>query len=213
MNVRLMFPRNTDEGDYLESLVIYSARRTRSTKSVDDLLLEVSTYSSAKRRAFLANVVHQEWAADILEMAWLTYDLEEIPLWLVVELLRHRLIAREFSLEQLSQRAISGLKLKVEAPNGEMQTLVDHYLKMVDDYAALGQIHPENLREILPQGVLTNFVISGNVRAFQHFFFMRLPVDSGGKGGAHKKFQELADRMLEQAKIVYPNILASILPA
>lgn len=111
MKSTLMFPRNDTDGKYLEDVAIFMARRCRTVKSHDELWKEVVESSPTKKSNFLDKVVGEEWAIDIYEFAYLTYDMENIPYWLVMELLRHRLIAREFSLEMLSQRAISPLKL------------------------------------------------------------------------------------------------------
>ena len=128
-------------------------------------------------------------------------------------MLRHRLVAREFSLEQLSQRAIAPFKLQVEAPTLELQELVD---KFVQDAAFIGErdhIPPEQLREVFPQGVLVNLVIAGNLRAMHHFWWMRSSPLYGGKGGAHIKFQAIADKMLIQAREVYPNLTEAVMKA
>lgn len=214
MKVRLLFPRSEDDdGYYLESVSIFAARRCRTVKDHDELWEEVVEYSLEKREKFLGQVVFQDWAADILEMLPLVYDWEDIPVWLIVEMLRHRLLWREFSMEQLSQRAIDPMRLKVEAPTQRTQRLVDLYMDTVRQELASGKIPPENLREIIPQGVLVNLVLGGNLRSFHHFFFMRSSPLYGGKGGAHPKFMELADQMQDLAKNVYPMTMAQILKA
>ncbi len=212
-NVHLMVPRSVEEGEYNELVAIFSARRCRTTKSYQDLWDEVLSYTSAKKQEFLSKVVVQDWAADVLEMLFMVYDIERVPVWLVVELLRHRLLWREFSMEQLSQRAISSLSLEVEAPTPEMQGIVDNYLQVVREQLQQGKIPPENLREIIPQGVLVNLTIGGNLRAFHHFFFMRSSVLLQGKGGAHLKFMAIADEMQKLAVERFPNTMKVILRA
>ena len=213
MKARLMIPRDEADGRYAESVAIFSARRCRTVKDYNDLWTEVQGYTIEKREQFLSNVIFQDWAADVLEMIYLVYDLEDIPVWLVIELLRHRLLAREFSLEQLSQRAISGLRLRVEAPTSELQELTDKFLLDVHNIQTIQKLAPEVIREVFPQGILVNLCIAGNLRAFHHFFFMRASVANGGKGGAHPKFIELADQMLSQARQVLPITLNTIMKA
>lgn len=212
MKVWLMNPKDPEAGWYAETVAIFAARRCRSVKTHDELFAEVIGYDYNKRRAFVEQVVNQDWAADVLEMIHLTYDIEGVPVWLVIELLRHRLIAREFSLEQLSQRAIASFKLQVEAP-AELQALVDEYVDKITRVIQDGRIPPEQAREAFPQGVLVNFCIAGNMRAFHHFFWMRSSQLYGGKGGAHPKFMAMADEMQKRAADVLPLTMGSILKA
>lgn len=213
MRAVLMFPDSVESGHYQELLAAFSARRCRSTKTHDTLWEEVNSWSPLKLRSFLRTVVMTEFAGDVLEMIQLNYDLEEVPLWLVVELLRHRFIARAFSLEQLSQRAISPLKLNVIAPSERLQEVVDEYVRRVGEIATEERLSPEQVREVFPQGVLVNLCVAGSLRSFHHFFFMRSSPLYQGKGGAHVKFMELADSMQAQARQVLPVTMEELLRA
>lgn len=213
MKVTMLLPRNEVEGEYAETVAIFAARRCRTTKTFEELWGEVAVYSPEKRRNFLSSVVFEDWAADVLEMIHLVFDWEDVPVWLIIELLRHRLLAREFSLEQLSQRAIQPFKLRVEAPTPELQVLVDDFIQEAQRIGAEGGVPPEKLREVFPQGVLVNLCIAGNLRAFQHFWWMRSSKDFQGKGGAHPKFMALADEMQRQALKVLPITTNVILKA
>ena len=195
MKVTRLFPRNKDDGSYLEDVAIFAARRCRTTKDFDALWSEVISYSEDKSRNFLNQVVFTDWAADVLEMQPLIYDVEGVPVWLVIEMLRHRLMWRDFSMEQLSQRAINPAKLVIKAPTPALQDLVDEFVTKATALAAAGQVPPEQFREVIPQGVLVNLVIGSNLRAFHHFWFMRSSEAMGGKGGAHPLFMEMADKM------------------
>ena len=212
MRATLLVPKDEAQGEYLESVAILAARRCRTTKTLGELQDEVFDYTDEKRSTFLEQVVHQDWAADVLEMVHLVYDVEGIPVWMVVELLRHRLVAREFSLEQLSQRAIMSGRLEFDVPEGFLP-LVQDYLQKVMELAKANKLPPEEVRKMFPQSVLVNFVIGGNLRAFHHFFWMRSSPLMGGKGGAHKDFMNLADQMLAQAKEYLPNTMKAVLKA
>lgn len=212
MRARLLVPSSSVQGQYLEHIAIFAARRCRTTKDFGDLIDEVEGYSLEKRANFLHKVVQEDWAADVLEMIHLVYDIEGIPMWMVVELLRHRLLAREFSLEQLSQRAINAERLNYEAPLA-FHPIIDAYLAQIMKKAKELKLPPEELRKAFPQGVLVNFVIGGNLRAFHHFFFMRSSPLFGGKGGAHPDFMKLADQMQAQARERLPHTMVAILPA
>ncbi len=214
MKVYRMFPRTPSDGEYLEGVAIFAARRCRTTKTHDELWEEVWNYTESKRATFLHQVVNQDWAADILEMQHLVFDLEGIPVWLVVELLRHRLLAREFSLEQLSQRAIQPGQLEVVSTgNTTLDDLTRVYLSAVEGIRQEESVPPEDVRSAYPQGVLVNLCIAGNLRAFHHFFFMRSSPLFGGKGGAHPLFMEMADQMQALAREVYPITMDTILEA
>ena len=212
MKARLLSPMTREDGYYAESIAIFSARRCRTTKDYKLLWEEVDGYDNNKREQFLTNVIFQDWAADVLEMIHLVYDIEGIPVWLLIELLRHRLVAREFSIEQLSQRAINSERLEIDVPE-ELRSITENYLDQVNGISKALKLPPEILRAAYPQGVLVNLCIAGNLRAFQHFFFMRCSEALGGKGGAHPKFQELADQMLIQAREVLPLTLKVIMKA
>src|SRR3990167_3055919 len=197
-NATLLFPSSPLVGENLETLTIYAARRCRTTKQHDELMAEVLSFSDEKRTMFLQTVIFQDWAADVLEIAHLVYDIEDAPLWLVIELLRHRLIARDFSLEQLSQRAIDPARLRVSIQDPGLNELAQEYLQKIHSYNKEHHLPPEQAREAYLQSTLVNFVIAGNLRAFSHFWFMRAS-EPNGKGGAHPMFQRLADQMLQQA--------------
>ena len=213
MKVQILHPKDREAGEYAENIAIFAARRCRTTKSREDLWSEVTGYTDEKRRQFLQQVVFTDWAGDVLEMIHLAFDIEGVPVWLVVELLRHRLVAREFSLEQLSQRAINPGRLEVEVSNPKLKAVIDRYIKFVNEVGEEEKIPPEDLREAFPQGVLVNFVIAGNLRAFHHFWFMRSSQLYQGKGGAHTKFMSLADQMQEQASKFLPITMETILKA
>ena len=212
MKVQLLQPRNLEEGLYAEDVAIFAARRCRTTKTFEELQIEIVGYSSEKRRQFLSKVIYQDFAADVMEMVHLVYDWEGIPMWLLVELFRHRLIMREFSFEQLSQRAIDSGKLEVDVDEGLELTVADYLVKL-NQRAKYLKLSPEQLRAAYPQGVLVNLVIGGNLRAFHHFFFMRSSPLYNGKGGAHPRFMELADKMQELAKERLPNLMEQIVEA
>lgn len=203
MQVHLLFPTSVAEGRYLEQVAVFLARRTRTLKAHDDLWREVRGYSDERLTSFLERVVYNDYATDVLEFPFLIYDLEAVPYWLVMELLRHRFLAREFSIEQLSQRAISPFRLAVDVPQ-QCADSVSTYLAKLAEVST--DLPPEEVRKALPQGVLVNLGIGGNARAFHHLFVMRCSKSMGGHGTAHPCFQRLADDMLRLARAVYPHI-------
>lgn len=213
MKVYRLFPRTLEEGAHLENVSIFAARRCRTQRDHSTLWDEVTNYTPAKKNSFLDQVVSQDWALDVLEMTHLILDYEGIPIWLIIELLRHRLIARDFSLEQLSQRAITAAKMEIMAPEW-MKKHIEQYLYAIRHDPEFHNTPPEELRSGFFQGTLVNLVVASNLRGWQHLFYMRAPVSLGGKGGAHPLFQELAEKSFILAQEVYPTALQKgIIPA
>lgn len=211
--VTRLFPRTLEEGQYLEDLAIFAARRCRTTKTTEQLWEEVNAKTPGQKRQFLEAVVYQDWALDVLEMLPIHYDVMNVPVWLIIELLRHRLIWRDFSMEQMSQRAIPSNRLQVRVPE-EFESMVQSYLaQAIEIIKAYPDIPAEDYRAVFPQGVLVNLVIAGNIRAFQHYFFMRCSEAIGGAGGAHPLFMIIADEMLLQASDVYPTSVTKVAKA
>ncbi len=214
MEVRRLFPRTREGGRELEDLCVFAARRCRTVQGHDELWEEVHGMSLAKKENFLNKVVVQDWALDVLEMGHLVIDFEGIPIWLIIELLRHRHMMRDFSLEQLSQRAIQANRLQVQVPD-EFVDIVTAYMYAINERAEElgGNIKAEDIRACYPQGTLVNVVIGGNLNAWHHVFYMRSDADAGGKGGAHPQFKQLMAMTFELAREVYPIALKEILPA
>mgnify|MGYP005827537429 CR=1 FL=1 len=213
MQVTRLFPRTLEDGEYLENVCNFAARRCRTLKTHNQLWDEVIGWTPQKRSSFFGQVVHQDWALDVLELTHLVLDWEGVPLWLIIELLRHRFIARDFSLEQLSQRAITASEMQILAPDW-MQPHIRNYLDAIQADPEFSDTPPEDLRAGFFQGTLVNLVVAGNVRSWQHVFNMRAPKIAGGRGGAHPLFQELAMASFESAREVYPLALSQgIIPA
>ncbi len=200
IQVHRMFPIDPNQGRYMESCAIFAAKRCRTRKNHADLWAEVVQMTDEKREQYLTKVVTQDWASDVLEIPYLIFDWEKVPVWLITELFRHRHIIRDWSPEQMSQRAIKIVDVDCHE---SMKPALMKYLEALE----AADLKSEDYREALPQGALTNLVIAGNVRAFREFFLMR---SSEGHGGAHKKFEKLADESLALAREVYPISLISL---
>jgi len=209
----LMFPHSLEAGQRMEDIAIFAARRCRTIKTHDELWDEVNGYSLEKKAKYLNAVVHEDWALDVLEMLPIHFDIESAPVWLTVELLRHRLVWRDFSMEQMSQRAIKADRLQFTVPT-PLEELTQKYIldiaKKIEEHP---EMKPEDYRAAFPTGTNVNMVIAGNMRAFMHFFFMRSSTDVGGAGGAHPMFVEMADSMLEQTRKVYKASIQQIIKA
>ena len=209
----LLDPTDRRQANYQELVAIYAARRTRTLKPSGQLLDELNKWSFERRANFIQKVVHEDWAVDIYEMIDLTWDWQSVPSWLLTEMMRHRQIWRDFSLEALSQRAVAGIRLPFDTGRPALDEMAHQYMDALELEIKADRLHPEDLREYIPQGVRVNCVIKANVRAWHHFFYMRCSEGSGGKGGAHPIFEALADQMFRQAREIFPRLFGEIIPA
>ena len=210
MEVRLMFP-NKSVGMWYERLAHFAARRARTMKTHDELHDEVYSTLPAKREHFLRHILEEEWSRDVAEFNIFVWDVEGAPSWLMVELLRHRFIARDWSPEQRSKRAIHGERIPVVNPfdGADFQPWQDF-----QDLAAMSQrfmadwhdngIPAEQTRYAALEGSETAFCIAGNARALYDMWRLRGSTATVGDGKAHPLFQQLADTMYRQAVEVAP---------
>jgi len=213
-----MFPRTQEEGEYLEKLCHFAARRARALVSHEALWAEVEGATPEKRAHFLHYILQEEWSLDVAEMTLFVYDIEGVPSWLITELLRHRFIARDFSFEQRSKRAIQGQRIPVLTDMGDeggqgtviMQELARHSIEAMTELRHLG--YPaQKLRYASLEGSETGLVCAANARALHHLFTLRGGQEIGGDGKAAPEFQELVRQMWGQAKAVCPNLFATLL--
>ncbi len=222
MKVTLMFPTQQlleiNGWAGFEELAYFAARRARSMKTHNELWDEVAQADTAKTTRFLRAILHEEWSLDVADMNIFIYDLEGVPSWLMVEFLRHRLIARDWSFEQRSKRAIHGERIPVINPFDRdteavwhhwMAALIDKSHRLMADAHAAG-IPAEKLRYACLEGSETAFVAAANARALHHLFTMRGSTDIGGDGRAAPEFMEVVDEMYRQAKDVCPLLFERV---
>ena len=135
-SVVLLFP-DSDTGDRFSHLAHFAARRARSMKAGAELWEEVVGVTEERRRHFLRAILKEEWSLDVAEMSLFIFDIERVPSWLMTEFLRHRLIARDWSFEQRSKRAIYGERIPVLNPfepddaEGELAMQMDELIARV----------------------------------------------------------------------------------
>ena len=221
MKCVLMFPRDRADGEYLTRLDYFAARRARTLKNHEELWQEAfEDKNMGQITQFLDDVIGREWALDVLEMNIFMYDIEEVPSWLMVEFLRHRLVARDWSFEQRSKRAVQGARIPTINPfvgsdmEEQFEILVEHSRNLMETMHRLNY-PPERIRYAALEGSVTSFVCAANARALHHLFTLRgsstLAPSHGGK--AAEEFQELVGIMYEQAKEVCPWIFQHVLEA
>lgn len=217
MRVELVHP-SPAIGETYEKIAYMAARRARTVKDHDALRREaLEEVTTERRRRFLRAVIQEEWSLDVAEMSLFVYDIEGVPSWLMTELLRHRLIAREWSLEQRSKRAIHGHRLPVVNPweegtplHADMAALIRQSQELMARAAAEG--HPaERIRYAALEGTETAFMAAGNARAMHHLFTLRGSPAIGGDGKAAPVFQEVTDRMFALAQEACPGLFQALL--
>ena len=217
MSAILLSPRNAEEGEYLERLCFMGARRARTVKNHDDLLHESLNATDVRLSNFLKAIVREEWSLDVAEFATFVYDVEDVPSWLMVEFLRHRFIAREWSFEQRSKRAIQGHRIRALNPFDADSEFYHRYEELAEASQKLMQdahkagITAEKMRYAALEGSETAFFVAGNARTLHHVFTLRGSSDMGANGTAAPEFFDLIDDMYEQAQKVCPHLFQTLL--
>ena len=221
MKVTLMYPYRDAQGKDFQDISHFAARRARSMKGHDELWSEVVGASEEKQGKFINAILKEEWSLDVAEMNVLVYDVEGVPSWLMTEFLRHRLIARDWSFEQRSKRAMYGEFIPVINPfdqDGEYNLWYAFEELSWQSQALMIEAHKqgvaaEKARYACLEGAETAFVVAGNVRALHHLFTLRGSKDIGGDGKAAPEFWAVADEMFRLAKerlpLLFPEVLRS----
>lgn len=218
MKVTLMFP-DASTGALFQDLAFFAARRARTLKDHDALWKEAFEASEEKQSRFLYTILAEEWSLDVAEFNLFMFDVEAAPSWLMIELLRHRMLARDFSFEQRSKRAIHAGRISAINPFDKTTELVN-YLVMADliddaqkvqEYLAEQKVPAERLRYAALEGSETSFVVAGNARTLHHLFDLRCSTSVGGRGTAAPEFQDLADDMYRQVRLVCPMLFPQII--
>ncbi len=221
MNVTLIFPITSEEGSYLEEVAHFAARRARTMKSHNELWAEVREKGAVvdQRARFLHYILKEEWSLDVAEMNIFLWDIEGVPSWLLIEFLRRRLIARDWSFEQRSKRAIHGERIPVINPFDQHKEYGLWY--QMNDLIARSQaimaeahsqrIPAQRLRYAALEGSETSFVAGANARALHHLFTMRGSEQIGGNGTAAPEFMDVVDQMYEQAQAMCPVLFNEVL--
>lgn len=217
--VSLEYPRDRSEGEFWDRFAMFAARGDRSVKSRDALWEEVNAASPYKVEQFVGNVMVQDWALDVGEMNIFLWHIEGVPSFLVKEWLRHRLIARDWSFQELSKRTIHAYRLEVINP---FDKVVEPFRWLIFEDAVVGvqhamkQLHDdgvsaERLRYLALEGTKTRLTAGSNARALHHFFTMRGSVDIGANGRAYPEFQEIVGTMYSQAREMCPVLFKEVL--
>jgi thymidylate synthase (FAD) len=161
-----------------EKQIAIAIRTCYSPKSTASILEEL--VSQPQRQADLIRKCIRDKSFDVIEHASISYKITGVSRSLTHQLVRHRL----FRYDQLSQRFADSSKETFVIPpsvqsNPEALRLYnEHCESSMVLFKKLKELEipKEDARFILPTGITTNIVMTGNCRAWMHFFYMRTAI-------------------------------------
>ncbi len=186
-------------------MVLLAARRCYSTKSIEELMLEVNNMSLDKKESLL-NDLAKSGHLTPFEHCHYTFSIEGISRACSHQIIRHRL----FSFDQLSNRYTTNAELvwpeflcDLASANPE---LYNHAASLVGDCVCLYNrlvkdgIKPEDARMFLPHMTSTSLVMSGNGRVWIEMLNKRLCRRAQGE------FRDVALKIFQQLHLVDPLV-------
>ena len=213
MNVTLIGKTDTGILSYTEFLAAI-ARRCYSIKSfnhIKDTVLPNSAEPKDKQvdaKKLLKKIIDAGHTS-ILEHISLTFSIEDVPVYLVSQLTRHRMASftvTSFRYNNLTKKdTIDGTDIAYtpqELTDTQKELFSEalffsfrKYSKLVDD-----GVKPEVARGVLPQGAFTNLIMTMNVRELFHFIDLRNCLR------ADKPIRELAKEILKICNTIDPYL-------
>lgn len=162
---------------------------------------------TATNKGYIANIIRQQHFS-VLEHASATFYIDGVSRNFTHELIRHR----HLSFSEVSQRYVDVSEFKfVGHPtlteqhidnNTHVDELKGIYSAVMDDLDEAGYKRKEArqaARAILPGGLETKILVTGNMRAWREVLQKRLSPT------ADKEFQLVAQKILEQLREIAPN--------
>lgn len=133
----------------------------------------------------------------ILEHISLTFSIEDVPVYLVSQLTRHRMASfavTSFRYNNLTKKGMDDTTyIPKELTNKQKEIFGEAILSSFSKYSKLIEdgVKPEVARGVLPQGAFTNLIMTMNVRELFHFLDLRNCLR------ADKPIRELAQEILK----------------
>lgn len=188
-----------------ERVCTMSAKTCYSPKHPDDI------YGEYRGNNKVLNDVIDSGHLSVLEHVTFTFAVSGVSRVLTHQLVRHRLA----SYEQESLRYVTMKDISVHIPesvkNNESarQIFEDTIRHCGESYRKLIEqgISAEDSRYLIPDGILTNIVITMNARQLRHYFSLRCC------NRTQDEHRELANLMLRKCKEVSPVIFKDCGPA
>lgn len=201
MNVTLIGKTDTGILNYTEFLAAI-ARRCYSIKPfshIKDTVMPNSAEPKSKQvdaKKLIKKIIDSgHWS--ILEHISLTFSIEDVPVYLVSQLTRHRMASfavTSFRYNNLTKKGTEDITyVPRELTDEQKEIFGEAILSSFSKYSKLIEdgVKPEVARGVLPQGAFTNLIMTMNVRELFHFLDLRNCLR------ADKPIRELAQEILK----------------
>jgi thymidylate synthase (FAD) len=191
-----------------EAVVAMAMRRCYSTATMDTIEMEVRDGGSEYVTRLITQA-HKEGSADVFEHVSFTFHVADISRAASLQLFRHRLVARDLSPDQESQR----FSKKPEVGRLVVPKSIEECVECTEDYHSLNVYahnlvdqmrlhnHPkQDARYALLEGTASNLVLTLNARALLDVAALRLDKR------AQWEIREMVQQMVNEAGLVAPAI-------
>lgn len=188
MRIELIGKTNCGDLSYTKFL----ASIARRCYSVEDFENIKNSMTEEKAQQLIKKVI-ESGHLSILEHCSFTFSITDVPVSLMGQLTRHRLAS--FAVTSLRYNNLKIKKAKfidLEIYPKDEEMIENHFELCLKTYNYLIDkgYKPEEARYVLPQGILTNVIMTMNVREIFHFLDLR------NCNKADKPIHELARRIL-----------------
>lgn len=212
MHVELISKTDTGILSYTEFLAAIARRcySIKPFKHIKDTILPNSAEPKNKQvdaKRLIKKIIESEhWS--ILEHISLTFSIEDVPVYLVSQLTRHRMASfavTSFRYNNLTKKGMDDTTyIPEELTNKQKEIFGEALLASFRTYSKLinDGVKPEVARGILPQGSFTNLVMTMNVRELFHFFDLRNCLR------ADKPIRKLAQEILKICETLDPYLFS-----
>ena len=212
MNVTLISKPDTGILSYTEFLACIARRcySIKPFKHIKDTVIPNSAEPKNKQvdAEKLMKKIIESGHMSILEHISFTFSIEDVPVYLVSQLTRHRMASfavTSFRYNNLTKRNIEDITYIPQNLNEKQKKIFfDSFITSFHKYSDLVNdgVKPEVARGILPQGAFTNLIMTMNARELFHFFDLRNCLR------ADKPIRELAKVILEICEQLDPYLFS-----
>ena len=212
MNVTLISKPDTGILSYTEFLACIARRcySIKPFKHIKDTVIPNSAEPKNKQvdAEKLMKKIIESGHMSILEHISFTFSIEDVPVYLVSQLTRHRMASfavTSFRYNNLTKRNIEDTTYIPQNLNEKQKKIFfDSFIASFHKYSDLVNdgVKPEVARGILPQGAFTNLIMTMNARELFHFFDLRNCLR------ADKPIRELAKAILEICEQLDPYLFS-----
>jgi len=215
MNVTLIGKTDTGILSYTEFLACIARRcySVKPFKHIKDTVIPNSAEPKTKQvnAEKLMKKIIESGHMSILEHISFTFSIEDVPVYLVSQLTRHRMASfavTSFRYNNLTKKDTGNEAdisyIPQELNEKQKKIFFDSLITSFHKYSDLVNdgVKPEVARGILPQGAFTNLIMTMNARELFHFFDLRNCLR------ADKPIRELAKAILEICEQLDPYLFS-----